>query len=361
MKKGELVAFNGPGQKLELRHESVRDLKPSEILVKNEYTTICGSDLHTYTGARREPCPAVLGHEIVGTVVEIEKHHPGRDYIGQKIGPGDVITWTIFSSDLDSPMAARGIPQKGDNLFKYGHAQITSSEKFHGGLAEYCILRPGTGILKLPSDLPVPVAATLNCSIATAAGALRLAGTVRGKRVMIFGAGMLGITCAAMCRDGNAAWVGIADYAEQRLEKAVAFGADHVVNLNVDRIVDTVRDRFGSSGVDVVIDMSGAPDAMEAGMEILGIGGVSVWVGAVFKTRKVQIDPENLIRKLITIKGLHNYNLEDFVDGYKFITRNWPIFPFNSIVEKEFDLVHAEDAFEYALREKPLRVGIRIN
>lgn len=361
MKTGKLIAFNGPGKTLEIRTEVVRELLPGEILVKNQFTTICGSDLHTYAGVRKEPCPVVLGHEIVGTIVEIESHHSGRDYTSEKLETGDLVTWTIFSSDPTSSRALEGIPQKGENLFKYGHAQITENEHFHGGLAEYCILKPGTGILKLPTDLPPQVAATVNCSISTVAGAIRLAGNLRDKKVVIFGAGMLGITCAAMCRIKSAKWVAVVDISSERLTKAMSFGADETFNSNVSDLVEEIGNKFPKNGVDVVFDMSGSPEAMETGLELLGVGGKAIWVGAVFGTRKVQLNPENLIRKLITIRGLHNYNFEDFVSGLNFIKRYWKRFPFESVVEKEFDLEDAEAAFEFALENKPLRVGIRIN
>lgn len=363
MKTGRLIAFNGPGTRLEIRTEMLEKLHPGEILVKNLFTTICGSDLHTYSGVRKEPCPVVLGHEIVGTLLEIGNQHRGVDFAGERIVPGDLVTWTIFSSDPSSLLAREGIPQKGAGLFKYGHAQITETEHFHGGLADYCILKPGTGILKIPKELPLPVAATVNCSISTAAGAIRLAGNIKGKRVVIFGAGMLGITCAAMCRDAGAKWVGMADINPKRLANSLQFGADATFNNtgDSDDLLAEIRHKNSGNGVDVVFDMSGSPEAMECGLELLGIGGKAIWVGAVFATKKVRVNPENLIRKLITIRGLHNYNFEDFVTGLEFIKRNWKHFPFESVVEKEFDFEDAEKAFEYARLNQPLRVGIRIN
>jgi len=107
--------------------------------------------------------------------------------------------------------------------------------------------------------------------------------------------------------------------------------------------------------------MSGAPDAMEASVDVLNVGGTAIWVGAVFNTRKVKLNPESIIRNLITIKGLHNYNFQDFAHAVDFIERNWRRFPFENVVEKQFDLSDAQQAFEYAIEHKPLRVGIRIN
>ncbi|KAK6025902.1 GroES-like protein [Ostertagia ostertagi] len=198
------MVFNGPQQPMLAETRVLRELAPDEILVKNKYTTICGSDLHTYSGVRKEACPTVLGHEIVGTVEAIGGQHSGTDLSGQPLRIGDLVTWSVFSSNPCSPGARQGMPQKGADLFKYGHALIAGDDAFHGGLAEYCILRKGTAILRLPEELPLPVAATINCAIATTAGALRLAGSIAGKTVLVTGMGLLGLTAVAMCREAGA-------------------------------------------------------------------------------------------------------------------------------------------------------------
>lgn len=362
MRKGKLIAFNGSGRSLEYQDHVLSPLKNGQILVRNRYTTICGSDIHTYCGLRQEACPTVLGHEIVGEILEIDPSHPGIDDNGETLAVGDLITWSIFSSDPQSIYAKEGIPQKGTDLFKYGHARITDEEAFHGGLAEYCVLRPNTGVLKLPAAMPLPVAAPLNCAIATVAAAIRLAGDLSGKNVMVLGMGLLGAACVAMCKEAGAIWVGAADISNERLEHVKGFGANFVLNTKaVDgKSIDELKSKFIKKGVDVVFDMSGSPDAMEMGLGILAIGGTAIWVGAVFNTRKICIDAEQLIRNLHTIKGIHNYNFEDFKYALSFLEKNWQKYPFETVVEQEFRLEDAEKAFEYAVTHKPLRVGIRI-
>src|SRR5690606_5995955 len=233
----------------------------------------------------------------------IEAGHQ-RDDNGEMLSPGDLITWSIFSSNPATELARQGCPQKSDQLFKYGHARITEEDPFHGGLAEYCILRQNTGILKIPDTLPLPIAATLNCAVATVAGALRLAGPINGKNVLILGMGMLGVACAAMCDEQGASWIGASDVSEVRLKESIGFGVKECINLSTsdEKAISQFRERFEKKGVDIVFDMSGAPEAMELGLELLGIGGVAVWVGAVFHSRKTQVDAEQLIRKLLTIK-----------------------------------------------------------
>lgn len=360
METGKLIAFNGNGKPLEYKSHRLRPLNQGEILVKNRYTTICGSDIHTYCGLRQEACPTVLGHEIVGEILEIDPSHPGVDDNGEKLAPGDLITWSIFSSDPQSVYAKEGIPQKGTGLFKYGHARITETDAFHGGLAEYCMLRENTGILKIPDNIPLPVVAPLNCAIATVAAAVRLAGNLKGKNVMVLGMGLLGMVCVAMCKEAGAVWVGAADISESRLAQATGFGAAYTLNTKGTLLTAKLKDKFEKKGVDVVFDMSGSPDAMELGMGLLAIGGTAIWVGAVFHTRKINIDAEQLIRSLHTIKGIHNYNFEDFKYALSFLEKNWQKYPFETVVEQEFSLADTEKAFEYAVANKPLRVGIRI-
>jgi threonine dehydrogenase-like Zn-dependent dehydrogenase len=73
----------------------------------------------------------------------------------------------------------------------------------------------------------------------------------------------------------------------------------------------------------------------------------------------VQLDAQYLIRNLLEIKGLHNYNYDDFKYALDFMSRCWRQFPFEKVVEKDFTLNEAQAAFEYAIENKPLRVGIK--
>lgn len=355
------MVFHGPGQEMQLQHRELPELAAGEVLVRNLYSTICGSDLHTFCGLRKENTPTILGHEIVGKVVKISQSHSGKDYSGNALKEGDIVTWSIFSADPASEMSKLGMPQKTTGVFKYGHAVVTENDAFHGGLAQYCILKPHTAILKIPDNVPLPVAATLNCAVATVAGALRLAGTVKGKTVLITGSGLLGMVCAAMCKDSGAEKIVAADISHHRLQQSLAFGVDEVCLMTPNSGTENESALSALySKIEVVFDMSGSPEAMEEGVAALAIGGVAVWVGAVFRQRKVRMDAEQIIRRLITIKGLHNYNYEDFVYAVDFMRRNAQRFPFEQIVQKEFSLNEAEQAFEYALKFRPLRVGIQM-
>jgi len=352
MKKATLIVFNGAGKALEEMETPIPELQPGEILIENLYTTICGSDLHTFCGLRNEAVPTVLGHEIVGEIVGFHTAHSKMDYLGNPLKIGDRVTWSIFSSNANSAKARAGMPQKSDGLFKYGHATVTETDALHGGLSTHCILKNGTTVLKISKEIPLKVAATINCAVATVAGAIRLSGSLQGKKVLISGVGLLGVVCAAMCSADGAQEIHVADVNEARLQLATSFGAN-VQHLLTDhpQLPDDI---------DVAFDMSGSPDAMESGLAALTVGGTAVWIGAVFKNREVQVNAERVVRNLITIKGLYNYNYEDFVKAVQFIENNYTKFPFEELVSAEFSLRDAESAFNYAVADKPIRVGINV-
>lgn len=312
-----------------------------EVLVCVEYTTICRSDLHTFEGKRQENTPTILGHEIVGFIEEIDVNGPFVDQAGRSLEIGDRVTWGIFAADPEDPMSLRGMPQKAQGLFKYGHARITDQEHFHGGLASHCILRKHTPIVKISNSIPRGVASILNCACATSAGALRLAGDIEGKRILLIGAGMLGICAAAMSREAGAN-VYVQDVSAQRIAQAADFGAD--------------ADDLGE--MDVVIDFSGNPDAMENGIERLRTGGSIVLVGAVMNVGRVSFDPERFIRRLLNLRGLHNYNIDDLLAAADFMEKNIHRYPFERLIEHGGRLSEAQEIFQNAACSASFRVGI---
>jgi alcohol dehydrogenase len=88
---------------------------------------------------------------------------------------GGRVTWAIQASAPHSDRSRRGFPQKDASLIKYGHEPLTAESTLDGDLAEYCLLRVHTPIVRLDEAVPLPVAATVNCALPTVAGAVWLA------------------------------------------------------------------------------------------------------------------------------------------------------------------------------------------
>lgn len=353
--QGKAILFKGPGKPFEVINKDVTGITLKEVLVKNLYTTLCGSDIHTYCGHRAEAEQVVLGHEIVGEVLWFDDEQELKDLNGELIQIGDRIVWSIFAvpEGVEAPRA--DMPQKSEQLFKYGHALATEQDIFNGGMADYCILKPNTAFLKISTDVPLKVAATISCAHSTVMGALRVAGDIMEKKVLIVGAGLLGISCAAMCREAGAKWIGLVDNDLSRLHWGPKFGTDetYLFPENTNAILPWPE-------ADVVFDMTGSPKAMKTGIDSLALGGCAVWIGAVSPVDAVPVDAQKIVRKLLTIKGLHNYNYQDFTNATAFIVKEHIKYPFSELIEKEYPLDNVEEAFQFAIENKPVRVGIHI-
>lgn len=334
-------------------------LSDGELFVQITYSTICTSDLHTFYGRRCAHTPSVLGHEVIGKIVLIANDSP-VDYYGNTLEPGDLITWSVYAHDHSGEMAVKGFPQKSADLFKYGHEKVQQNDVLSGGFATHCHLRKGTDIFKIPSEITAKEATPLNCTHATVAGAIRLAGDLKGKNVLIIGAGMLGISACAMSKYEGAAQVFVMDIIQERVTYIKQFGADIGIsaNLSVEEIKVILKPH---GGTDVVIDTSGSADAMEKGLVLLNIGGICIWVGAVYSQRDMAINAESIVRKIITIKGLHNYIPEDLSKAIKFLEATHKKYPFESLVAADFPLSELDHAFRVANDSHKYRIGITPN
>jgi putative phosphonate catabolism associated alcohol dehydrogenase len=362
MKKSRFAFFDNQNMQLKLDTVEVPSLLEGEILVSVEYTTLCKSDILTYTGKRKEKNPTILGHEICGRIEAFGKNAPTIDCRNTKLQIGDLITWAIYASDPQDKMSLRGIPQKADGLFKYGHEQITPTNHLHGGLSEYIILRPNTPIIKPLTALSLPVLTIVNCAVATAAGALRIADSIHGKTVLIAGTGMLGVLACAMARSKGAKNVIAIDIDEHRLSMSKSFGATHAIHLDTISSVQNFSNwlAYNSITIDCFIDFSGEPTTIDLILKQLSIGGTAVFIGSTYPQENITLNAETIVRNIWTIKGLHNYNENDFVEAVNFIEKEHQNYPLASLIKGGFNLDTCTLAFDYAIKEHPYRVGISL-
>lgn len=359
-KTSDAIVFRGPDQPLQLEQLPLPDLKDQEVLVRVLCCTICGSDVHTFSGHRGTPVPTILGHEILGEVVAIGPGAAIAGINGATIELGMRVTWSVVAHCGDCFFCQRELPQKCLGLFKYGHRSLQPEHQLSGGLAEYCHLKAGTQLLPVPPHLPTHVVTPANCATATIAGAMRTAGSVTDCHLLVQGAGMLGLTAAAMASAAGAASVVVTDISSERLERARQFGADHVVLMGGEgnALVETVAKVTDGHGMDVAIDVCGAAEAVQAGLDSLRIGGIQVLVGSVFPGPPLALDLEDVVRRMLTIRGLHNYTPADLVAAVEFLEEYHQQFPFGELVTSSYSLADVSSAFAAAADPRSLRIAV---
>lgn len=352
--------FHGPGQPLEMRSFEVPTLAGAEALVRVDCSTLCGSDLHTYLGRRHGPTPTVLGHEAVGRIVAFGPQHARRDWRGERLEIGDRVSWAVAASCGECFFCRHELPQKCQQLFKYGHQSCDGGHPLSGGLAEYCHLAAGSAMVRVPDEIPDAVASSANCAFATVAAALRAAGGCEGKCILIQGAGLLGLAAAAMASSDRARQILVSDVDDGRLALAERFGSSLCVNVaqHPSCLSDRVEQLTEGRGVDVALEFSGTAEAIWQGLSLLRTGGRYILVGAVRPIGMIPLEVEQVVRKMWRIEGVHNYAPADLAAAIDFLAAHHERFPFRDLVTATYPLDEVGAAFEHMLQTKAVRVAV---
>ena len=314
------------GAGISLEQVPVPRLGAGETLVRVRLATICGSDLHTVAGRRPAPCPSVLGHEAVGDVVAVGP--------GASAERGQRIVWSVTVSCGECPRCRSGRTAKCTAVRKTGHESLDGDWPLSGSYAEHIVLPRGTTISVVPTRMPDAVAAPAACATATVMATLEAAGRLTGKRVLIGGAGMLGLTAVAACLDAGAQ-VQVVDNNPDRLALAAEFGAP----------------ASDGAPVDVAIDYTGSADAVDTALARLDVGGVLVLAGSVLPGPALSVDPETVVRRWLTITGVHNYEPRHLHQAVRFLDCTLDRHPWHRLVTAPVPLAD----LAAALRPPPTR------
>lgn len=320
------------GSSVAVEEVAVPPLADTEVLVRVRLATVCGSDLHTVSGRRTSPCPSILGHESVGEVVAVGD--------GAPVSVGDRVIWSVTVSCGTCDRCTSGLTAKCRRVRKVGHEPFHGDWPLSGGYAEHILLPRGTTVVRVPDVVPDAVAAPAACATATVMAAVERAGDVWRRRVLIAGAGMLGVTAAAACRDLGADVV-ITDRHADRLALAESFGA---------RADD-------GHAVDVAIDFTGSTDAVADAFDRLEIGGTMVLAGSVTPGPNLVVEPERVVRQWLTLRGVHNYEPRHLHQAVDFLHRTLDTYPWASLITEPVGLADIASALSPAPVGK-LRVAV---
>jgi acryloyl-coenzyme A reductase len=258
--------------------------KPGEVLVEASACGICGHDQADRRGLTRIPLPAILGHEIAGTVAELGEGVSGWS-VGQRVAASPFIT-------CGACRACRS-----------GRDQFCPERRFlYGGFAEL-IAVPASCLVQVPDSVDFCQASVVGCALSTVLHALRRGGDVRpGDSVVVTGAsGGLGTLALQVVRALGATPIATtrSPAKAEMLRKA---GAEHVVLVDEGDFWNSIRDVTDGAGADVVLDNVGQAAAFPGLLRSLGPCGRYVMTGQLNR-EKVAMYPRFVFSKELIITG----------------------------------------------------------
>jgi L-idonate 5-dehydrogenase len=263
--------IHGP-KSLEIEDRPIPKPDANELVIRLGAGGICGSDLHYYheggVGDFRLKKPFILGHEVAGEVVEL-----GSGV--ESLKPGQRVAVNPTRACLRCPECLSGRSNLCRDVFFYGSAARVPH--VDGGFAEYFIATERQCI-PIPEKMDFRVAACAEPLAVTGHAAFRAVSLV-GKRVLITGAGPIGVLLAATCRFSGATEVVITDLLDEPLETAKKMGATETVNVShVEK--NTLTDGSRKRAFDVAFEASGNLKALESCILATRVGGKVVQVGS---------------------------------------------------------------------------------
>ncbi len=354
----QITLFHGVNTPFDICEVPV-EVIANTVLVRVNLATICGSDLHTVSGRRGADVPCVLGHEAVGTVAAPTSL---RSAEGKPLREGDRIVWSLTTScGACHYCGTKNLPQKCETMFKYGHVQCADENTLSGGFASHIQLKAGTAIYHIPDTIKDEEAAPINCALGTVINGLETIGTYPGETAIIHGAGMLGIYAACYLREQGYDIVVIVDKNTHRLQMAEQFGATHILNTDITAAEDRttiLKEITDGRGIDLAVEVSGAPSALPDMIKWLAIGGRCVTLGYVYPLDNVPFNVHQLVTKCINLQGVHNYHSTVLKTALSFIEKNRTRYPFTELIGKVYPLSDIDDAFAHAFRQDVIRIAV---
>ncbi len=231
-----------------------------DVLIKVKTASICGTDYHIYSwdqwAQKRINIPRIFGHEVAGEVVEV-----GKDVTAVKVG--DFISAETHIACGHCFQCRNGMAHICQNVRILG-------VDVDGVFAEYAAV-PENNAWVLEENIPKDFASVME-PLGNAIHTV-LAGDIAGTNVVILGCGPIGLMSVAVCRIAGATRIIASEVNEVRIDLAKKMGADVVINPLQDDLLKEVMILTNGLGVDVVIEMSGNPDAIRDGFKVLRSGG----------------------------------------------------------------------------------------
>ena len=350
----------GPNEPLRIEQFPTPRLEPGAALLRTLYSEVCGTDVHLHHGKLDVPYPIIPGHVSVGVV---EAAGGGlKDIHGNDIKEGDVVTFLDVAETCNNCyycLVARQ-PTRCPSRKVYG---ITYSAKdgLLGGWSEAIWIKPGVKLIKLPKDLSPETFIGGGCGLVTAIHAVDMAELRLGESVAVLGVGPVGQSIVAFSSLSGAGEIIAIGAPHARLDYAKRMGATATLGLDLPATsrLETVRGLTGGRGADVVIEASGAPDAIKQGLDMVRDGGRMIVCGHYTDNGSVEIHPHwQLNRKHVELKGCWGSRYDHFHRTVALAARFGHLKPWREMVSGRYPLESAGEALKAVEEQTALKALI---
>ncbi len=333
---------------LRLADIAVRPLEADEVRVAVKSGGICGSDLAYYFKGRVGDFalqePMTLGHEVAGEVVEV----------GERVetpAVGDAVAVNPSRPCMVCRDCLSGRSNLCRNVLFYGSA--ARMPHVQGAFSELAIARADQCHV-IPTSMPPSIAA-MSEPLAVALHAVKRAGDLLGRNVVIAGAGPIGLLVALAAMQAGAGSISIFDLANPPLEKALEIGVDRA--YCVSGANDPLKPFEANKGAfDVAFEATGALPALASLLRVTRPGGRVVQIG-MLPPGEVAVAANLLMAQEIDYLGSFRFHEEYEMAVHFLTTSKIDVAP---LITAEFALSEATKAFETAAdREQAIKVQIR--
>ena len=338
----------GDPDELTLSEKPVPVPKKAEVLVRIDAVAICATDLeiiHHGPPAQIQGGPPfnknfTPGHEYMGTVVALG---PGVD----EYDIGDRVTVEIHAGCGQCKRCRQGMYTSCHN-YGLNYGDVDKGHRANGfttdgGFAEYAVNNINT--LIHVDDSMSDEEATLVVTAGTAMyGLTELGGLIAGESVVVTGPGPIGLLGAAVAKALGAQPVILTGTRDNRLEIGKRLGADYVINVRNENVVERVKELNGGKGVDYVVECAGAPDGLNEAAKMVNRGGKICL--AAFPGGTPEIDVAYLVRNNVYLYGIRGEGKSATHRAEAFMRQKR--FDATLIHTHTFDMTDLKEALRYA-------------
>ncbi len=342
---------------LHIEEIPVPEPRAGEVLVRVSACGVCHTDLHVMKAEVAFPTPAVMGHEISGTVAAL-----GPGVTGPPVGTRVVSAFVMPCGFC--PACAAGRDDLCDNFFNMNRLRGTlfdGTTRLYrkdgspiamysmAGMAEYSVV-PATDVFPLPDSLPLEDSSVLGCAVFTAYGAVRHAADLRGgERVAVVAAGGIGLTIIQVARAFGASQIIAVDVRDDKLETARRLGATDVVNSSTTEAAKQVRELTNGKGVDVAFEALGRAETFVQALESVRDGGRMVAVGIAAGKTAAPVPITHLVRRGLRIVGSFGARTRTDMPEIIRLAANGTFRP-EVMISRRYPLVEADAAYQALAR-----------